>query len=182
MVKNVNTLGLWLIFYPLQICKQNFKKKIKNTVNFIFFSCNLCCNKYINFLMIRHQTKVKVRYGETDQMGVVYHGNYAQYFEIGRIEWLSSLGFSYKEMEAQGIMLPVVVLNISYSKPAFYDEILTIKTTLLKLPKASIEFEYELYNERDELLTKAYTKLVFVDKKTRLPMRCPDYFLDKLQN
>jgi acyl-CoA thioester hydrolase len=132
--------------------------------------------------MKSHQTKVKVRYGETDQMGVVYHGNYAQYFEIGRIEWLSSLGFSYKEMETQGIMLPVVVLNISYSKPAFYDEILTIKTTLLKLPKVSIEFEYELYNERDELLTKAYTKLVFVDTKTRLPMRCPDYFLDKLQN
>ena len=79
-------------------------------------------------------------------------------------------------------MLPVVVLNISYCKPAFYDEILTIKTTLLKLPKVSIEFEYELYNERDELLTKAYTKLVFVDTKTRLPMRCPDYFLDKLQN
>ena len=120
--------------------------------------------------MKSHQTKVKVRYGETDQMGVVYHGNYAQYFEIGRIEWLSSLGFSYKEMEAQGIMLPVVVLNISYCKPAFYDEILTIKTTLLKLPKVSIEFEYELYNERDELLTKAYTKLVFVDTKTRLPI------------
>lgn len=134
------------------------------------------------FFMKSHQTKVKVRYVETDQMGVVYHGNYAQYFEIGRIEWLSSLGFSYKEMEAQGIMLPVVVLNISYSKPAFYDDVLTIKTTLLKLPKVSIEFEYELFNERDELLSKAYTKLVFVDTKTRLPMRCPDYFLDQLQN
>ena len=68
----------------------------------------------MNFFMINHQTKVKVRYGETDQMGVVYHGNYAQYFEIGRIEWLSSLGVSYKEMEAQGIMLPVVVLNGYY--------------------------------------------------------------------
>jgi acyl-CoA thioester hydrolase len=92
------------------------------------------------------------------------------------------LGFSYKEMEAKGIMLPVVVLNITYSKPAFYDDDLTIKTTLIKLPNVSIEFEYELYNDRNELLTKAYTKLVFVDTKTRLPMRCPVYFLDKLQN
>ena len=132
--------------------------------------------------MKSHQTKVKVRYGETDQMGVVYHGNYAQYFEIGRIEWLSSLGVSYKEMEAQGIMLPVVVLNINYSKPAFYEDVLLIKTTLLKLPKVSIEFEYELKNQQGELLTTVYTKLVFVDTKTRLPMRCPDFFLDKMQN
>ncbi|MDG1778235.1 MAG: thioesterase family protein [Flavobacteriaceae bacterium] len=132
--------------------------------------------------MKSHQTKVKVRYGETDQMGVVYHGNYAQYFEIGRIEWLSSLGVSYKEMEAQGIMLPVVVLNINYSKPAFYEDVLLIKTTLLKLPKVSIEFEYELKNQQGELLTTAYTKLVFVDTKTQLPMRCPDFFLDKMQN
>jgi len=136
----------------------------------------------MNFFMINHQTKVKVRYGETDQMGVVYHGNYAQYFEIGRIEWLSSLGVSYKEMEAQGIMLPVVVLNINYSKPAFYEDVLIITTSLLKPPEVSIEFKYELHNEGGELLTTAYTKLVFVDSKSRSPIRCPDFFLDKLQN
>ena len=85
-------------------------------------------------------------------------------------------------MEAQGIMLPVVVLNINYSKPAFYEDVLLIKTTLLKPPKVSIEFEYELKNQQGELLTTAYTKLVFVDTKTRLPMRCPDFFLDKMQN
>ena len=158
------------------------KKKIKIAGNFIFFSLKLSTHKYIHFFMKSHQTKVKVRYGETDQMGVVYHGNYAQYFEIGRIEWLSSLGVSYKDMEAQGIMLPVVVLNINYSKPAFYEDVLVIKTTLIKLPKVSIEFEYELKNEQGELLTTAYTKLVFVDTKTRLPMRCPDFFLDKMQN
>ena len=101
----------------------------------------------MNFFMIKHQTKVKVRYGETDQMGVVYHGNYAQYFEIGRIEWLSSLGVSYKEMEAQGIMLPVVVLNINYSKPAFYEDVLIITTSLIKVPEVSIEFKYDLHNE-----------------------------------
>ena len=136
----------------------------------------------MNFFMIKHQTKVKVRYGETDQMGVVYHGNYAQYFEIGRIEWLSSLGVSYKEMEAQGIMLPVVVLNINYSKQAFYEDVLIITTSLIKPPEVSIEFKYELHNEGGELLTTAYTKLVFVDSKSRSPIRCPDFFLDKLQN
>jgi len=136
----------------------------------------------MNFFMIKHQTKVKVRYGETDQMGVVYHGNYAQYFEIGRIEWLSSLGVSYKEMEAQGIMLPVVVLNINYSKPAFYEDVLIITTSLIKPHEVSIEFKYELHNEGGELLTTAYTKLVFVDSKSRSPIRCPDFFLDKLQN
>ena len=136
----------------------------------------------MNFFMIKHQTKVKVRSGETDQMGVVYHGNYAQYFEIGRIEWLSSLGVSYKEMEAQGIMLPVVVLNINYSKPAFYEDVLIITTSLIKPPEVSIEFKYELHNEGGELLTTAYTKLVFVDSKSRSPIRCPDFFLDKLQN
>ena len=125
----------------------------------------------MNFFMIKHQTKVKVRYGETDQMGVVYHGNYAQYFEIGRIEWLSSLGVSYKEMEAQGIMLPVVVLNINYSKPAFYEDVLIITTSLIKPPEVSIEFKYELHNEGGELLTTAYTKLVFVDSKSRSPIR-----------
>ena len=91
--------------------------------------------------MLCHTTQVKVRYGETDQMGVVYHGNYAQYLEIGRTDWLSALGFSYKSMELKGLMLPVVVLNINYCKPAFYDDILTVKTTLIKLPKVSIEFK-----------------------------------------
>jgi acyl-CoA thioester hydrolase len=132
--------------------------------------------------MFCHTTQVKVRYGETDQMGVVYHGNYAQYLEIGRIEWLSALGISYKEMEKQGIILPVVVLNITYCKPAFYDDVLTIKTTLVKLPKVSVEFEYEILNANGEVLTTAYSKLVFVSIETRQPTRCPQYFLDQLQN
>lgn len=132
--------------------------------------------------MFSHTTKIKVRYGETDQMGVVYHGNYAQYLEIGRIEWLSALGISYKEMEQQGLMLPVVVLNITYCKPSFYDDTLSIKTTLVKQPKVSVEFDYEIYNSDGDLITTAYSKLVFVDMKTRQPTRCPQYFLDQLQN
>ena len=94
-----------------------------------------------------HQTKIKVRYAETDQMGVVYHGNYAQYLEIGRLEWLSALGISYKEMEENQVMLPVVSLSINYKKPACYDDILTVTTTLVKQPKASIDFDYEIHNE-----------------------------------
>lgn len=132
--------------------------------------------------MFSHTTKIKVRYGETDQMGVVYHGNYAQYLEIGRVEWLSALGISYKEMEQQGLMLPVVVLNITYCKPSFYDDTLSIKTTLIKRPKVSVEFDYEIYNSDGDLITTAYSKLVFVDMKTRQPTRCPQYFLDQLQN
>ena len=130
--------------------------------------------------MNTHQTKIKVRYGETDQMGVVYHGNYAQYLEIGRLEWLNTLGISYKEMEADNVMLPVVSLILRYIKPATYDEILTISTSLLKLPTASIEFSYEIHDSSGELLTTAHTKLAFVNIKCNFPMRCPQYILDKL--
>ena len=131
--------------------------------------------------MNTHQTEIKVRYGETDQMGVVYHGNYAQYLEIGRLEWLTDLGISYKDMEANDVMLPVVSLNLNYKKPARYDDVLTISTSLLKLPTASIEFAYEIHNSSGELLTTANTKLVFVNMKSNFPMRCPQYILDKLQ-
>ncbi|MDA9057254.1 acyl-CoA thioesterase [Flavobacteriaceae bacterium] len=131
--------------------------------------------------MKTHQTKIKVRYGETDQMGVVYHGNYAQYLEIGRLEWLTALGISYKEMEANDVMLPVVSLSLNYKKPAYYDDVLTITTSLLKRPTASIEFSYEIHNSSGELLTTANTKLVFVNMKSNFPMRCPQYILDKLQ-
>ena len=131
--------------------------------------------------MNTHQTTIKVRYAETDQMGVVYHGNYAHYLELGRLEWLSALGISYKEMEANDVMLPVVSLNINYKKSACYDDVLTISTTLVKLPTASIEFDYEIRNSSGELLTTANTKLVFVNKKSNFPMRCPHYILDKLQ-
>ena len=131
--------------------------------------------------MKMHQTNIKVRYGETDQMGVVYHGNYAQYLEIGRLDWLTALGISYKEMEANGVMLPVVTLSLNYKKPAIYDDILTVTTTLSKQPTASIEFNYEIHNSSGELLTTANTKLVFVNMKSNFPMRCPQYILDKLQ-
>lgn len=122
-----------------------------------------------------HQIQIRVRYSETDQMRVVYHGNYAQYFEIGRVEWLRNKGISYKWMEENGIMLPVVSLNINYKKPARYDELLTLKTILKNKTSVKIEFDYELYNESGELLTTGNSILVFVDMKTGRPIAPPQY-------
>jgi acyl-CoA thioester hydrolase len=127
-----------------------------------------------------HLSQIRVRYSETDQMRVVYHGNYAQYFEIGRVEWLRNKGISYKWMEENGIMLPVVSLTMNYKKSARYDEVLTLKTILKNSTTVKIEFDYELYNEKDELLTTGNSILVFVDMKTGKPVAPPQYILDIL--
>src|SRR5690554_5833748 len=131
--------------------------------------------------MKEHQYQTRVRYAETDQMGIVYHGNYAVYFEMGRVEWLRNLGVSYKDMEENGIMLPVVSLSMNYKKPARYDELLTVKTIFKKQTLVKIEFDYEIYNENSELLTTGYSMLVFVDKKTGRPRTPPQYVLEKLK-
>lgn len=128
------------------------------------------------------EIKFRVRYGETDQMGVVYHGNYAQYFEMGRTDWLREMGFSYRLMEESGIILPVVSISINYKKSARYDDLITVKTKLVKLPTAKIDFEYEIVNENGDILTTGNTTLVFVDAHTNRPTRCPKYILDKLRN
>lgn len=127
------------------------------------------------------EIQFRVRYGETDQMGVVYHGNYAQYFEIGRTEWLRKMGFSYRQMEEEGIMLPVISLSINYKKSACYDDLIKVKTKLVKKPTAKIEFDYEILNENDEILTTGNSVLVFMDIHKNRPTRCPGYILDQLQ-
>jgi acyl-CoA thioester hydrolase len=127
------------------------------------------------------EIQIRVRYGETDQMGVVYHGNYALYLEMGRIEWLRKLGISYKSMEENGILLPVVSLSINYKKSAGYDDVINVKTQLKNKPTAKIEFGYEITDERGEILTTANTTLVFIDKKTNRPTRAPQYVLDALE-
>ena len=124
---------------------------------------------------------LRTRYAETDQMGVVYYGNYPQYLELGRVEWLRAIGLTYKEMEAKGIMMPVVSLQIQYKKPALYDELITIRTKLKDLPSTKIEFDYEILNEKGELLSTANTILVFVDAKTFRPVRCPEKVLDLIR-
>lgn len=122
----------------------------------------------------------RVRYGETDQMGVVYHGNYAQYLEMARVEWLRMLGISYKDMENNGVMLPVINLSIQYLKPALYDDLISVKAILKKKPAVRIEFDYEISNEAGELLATANTVLVFMDMQRKRPMKCPDVLLEKL--
>jgi acyl-CoA thioester hydrolase len=113
-------------------------------------------------------------------MGVVYYGNYAQYLEQGRTEWLRELGFSYKWMEENNIHLPVTNLNIDYKKSAHYDDVITITTRLRKIPTVKIEFDYEIHNEKDELLITASTTLVFINSTTKKLQKAPDYLLEKL--
>lgn len=128
------------------------------------------------------EIELRVRYGETDQMGVVYHGNYAQYFEVGRVEWLRKFGISYKQMEESGIMLPVISLNVKFKKPARYDDLIKVKTELVKIPSVTIEFNYEILNTENELLALGNTSLVFMDINKNRPTKCPQYLLDKLRN
>ncbi len=130
--------------------------------------------------MKKFSTNVRVRYGETDQMGVVYHGNYASYFEIARTEWLRNLGVTYKELENKGIMLPVISLFFNFIKSAKYDDVLTIIVILKKKPLVKIEFDYEIYNQKKEKISTGNSVLAFMDMKTNKPLRCPDYILEKL--
>lgn len=123
--------------------------------------------------MVQGETKVRVRYGETDKMGYCYYGVYAQYFEIGRTDLMRNLNLSYKDIENQGIMLPVLSLNTKYIKPAYYDDELTIKTRIEKMPGLRIEFKYEVYNQKSELLCIGDTTLVFINSETRKPMSPP---------
>lgn len=133
-------------------------------------------------MSITSETLLKVRYSETDQMGVVHHGNYAQYLELARIDWLSHLGVSYKNMEENGVMLPVLTLDFKFKKSAFFDDELTVKTFLKKIPTFRIVFDYEIYNQNQDLLTIASSTLVFVDTKTRKPILCPPYLLEIIEN
>jgi len=126
------------------------------------------------------EINLRVRYAETDQMGVVYHGNYAAFFEMGRTEWLRNKGFTYKELEKMGVMMPVVSLTMNYKKPARYDDLLTVKTILKSQEGVKIEFEYEIYNENRELLTTGYSMLVFVDMKTGRPTMPPKEITDAI--
>ena len=131
--------------------------------------------------MNEHKVEVRVRYGETDQMGVVYHGNYVPYFEIGRVEWLRNKGVSYKSLEETGIALPIVSMHLNYKKPARYDDVLTVHTKLKKYAGVKIEFDCEIRNENQELLTTAHFILVFIDIKNGKPIEPPKYILDILK-
>ncbi len=124
---------------------------------------------------MEHQIQVRVRYSETDQMGVVYHGSYIPYFEIGRVEWLRNKGVSYKSLEESGIALPIVSMTLNYKKPARYDDLLTVTTKFKSYSSVKIEFDCEIHSEQNELLTTAQFILVFVDTQTGRPIVPPDY-------
>lgn len=130
--------------------------------------------------MKSYSSTLRVRYAETDQMGVVHHGNYAQYLELARIEWMEQFGISYKGMEEKGVMLPVYEMAFKFKRPAHFDDILTIETTLKNTPDVKIEFSYKIYNQHQKLLTTCSTILVFADMETKKPTRCPKYILGAL--
>lgn len=130
--------------------------------------------------MYQAETQIRVRYAETDQMSYVYYGNYAMYFEVARVEAMRSVGFSYKGMEDEGIMMPVLESHFIYHKPGKYDELLRIKTVIPTRPSVRIRFEYEVFNEADELITEGWTTLTFLKKDNHRPTRPPKNLLDLL--
>ncbi len=133
--------------------------------------------------MYTHEYQKRVRYGETDQMGYLYYGRYADLYEIGRVEMLRSLGLSYREMEErEKVMLPVASLQMRFVRPAKYDELLTIRTTLRELPTRSITFQVEVFNEQKELLNAGSVRLVFVDMLTNQTVEAPAFLTEKLKD
>ncbi len=131
--------------------------------------------------MIHSIHSLRVRYAETDPMKYVYYGNYATYFELGRVELFRSIGISYDEIEKQGIWLPVSDYKIKYLKPALYDQKLEIHTFMRKIPGVRIEFEYEIYNEEGVKITEASTTLFFLSAETNRVIKCPDFLMTLIE-
>lgn len=126
------------------------------------------------------ETKLRVRYAETDRMGYCYYGNFAAYFEVARVEALRQLGVTYRNLEDQGVILPVLDFQIRYFKPAYYDEELRIETTVDQVKGARIYFSYKTFNDRNEQLNQATTTLVFVDFESKKPMNPPKFLVEIL--
>lgn len=135
-------------------------------------------NEKLNMIHTTHS--LRVRYGETDAMKYVYHGNYAEYLEVARVELFRSIGISYDEIEKRGFWLPVSEFKIKYLKPAFYDEILEIHTYIKKIPGVRIEFEYEIYNDSNQKISEAQITLFFLNANTQKVSKCPDFLMELL--
>lgn len=121
-----------------------------------------------------HEKNIRVRYAETDKMGYVYHGNYAQYFEVGRVEFLRHIGFSYKELEDSGVMMPLVEMNIKFKRPAQYDDLLTIKSSITDINEKRMFFKQQVYNDKGKMLTEGNIELAFIHSDTKRPIACPE--------
>ena len=120
------------------------------------------------------ECKIRTRYGETDQMGVVYYGNYALYLEEARTDLLRQAGANYKALEESGVMLPVVSLNVKYLRSVAYDELITLRTVIQSAPSRTVTFYTEMFNEKMEKLNECEVTLIFMNKETRKVMRCPE--------
>lgn len=131
--------------------------------------------------MYQSETIIRVRYGETDQMGYVYYGNYAMYYEVARVEALRQLGLTYKSIEAMGIIMPVLENHSKFIIPAKYDEALRIVTTIREKPAVRIQFHYDIYNEENKLIHQGETMLVFVDQRSGRPCKPPEVMMNVLQ-
>ena len=132
--------------------------------------------------MYSSTTQIRVRYGETDQMGYLYYGHYALYYEVGRAELIRGLGFTYRQLEEMGIVMPVVELQAQYFRPAKYDDLITVNTKLTELGEGpKVQFHSELYNEQGQLLNKGKTTLVFYDPKEKKKVNMPQPLLQRLE-
>jgi len=135
---------------------------------------------WVDLNMLISETQIRVRYGETDQMGFVYYGHYALYFEVGRAEAMRKLGMSYRQMEEKGIYMPIAQLNIKYIRPARYDDLLTVRTIVREMPASRMIFDYEVINSENILLCTGNTVLAFVRTQNNRPCAVPDWFLEIL--
>jgi len=131
--------------------------------------------------MKAHETQLRVRYAETDQMGVVYYGNYALYYEVGRAEWLRQFGMTYADLERKGVIMPVTRLDSRFLRPAHYDQLLTIRTSLKEMPKRRITFVSEVMDEDRELLSIGEVTLAFLDKKSMKVINIPSFLMEKIE-
>ena len=132
--------------------------------------------------MIKGDIKLRVRYSDTDQMGYVYYGRYASYYEVARVEFFRNLGFSYKKLEEEGIGMPVIDMETKYLLPIKYDEEITIRTRIEKLPSSRIIFHYEILNQNNDLANTAKTTLTFINLLNKKPVRTPKELLDLIKN
>ena len=132
--------------------------------------------------MIRHTTQIRVRYADTDQMKIVYHGKYLEYFEVGRAALIRSLGLPYSELEKRGILLPVIEAFAKFRKPALYDDLLSVEAIVKELPQATLKIDYQVFREHEEeLLAEGYTIHSFLNVASGKPTRPPSYFLEILE-
>ncbi len=128
--------------------------------------------------MFVSETTIRVRYGETDKMGYLYYGHYAEYFEVSRTDMIRSLGLTYREIEEKGIIMPVRSLKVDFKSPAYYDELLTVKSCLNTLPVIKLDIDYEICNARKQMICTGNTVLAFVDAATGKPRRAPEFFIN----